>query len=147
MSDSIKMSPKHGLNPCIPVCFFCGKQKNEIALMGKLKGDAQAPMSAVINYDPCDECYANWQMGVPLIRVSTKQPVKDAPPLQKNDGKELYPTGQYVVMTQEGVSRVFGIESEKGSPVLIEDDGFDNLMAQMKEPGVLDDNGDKALEQ
>lgn len=36
MSKGIKISPKYGLNPTIPVCFWCGKQKNEIALMGRM---------------------------------------------------------------------------------------------------------------
>lgn len=39
MSGSIKMSKKHGLNPCIPICVFCGKEKNELALLGRLKDD------------------------------------------------------------------------------------------------------------
>lgn len=43
--SSIKLSPKHGVNPTIPVCFFCGKPKNEIALMGRMGGkeDIEAP--------------------------------------------------------------------------------------------------------
>ena len=36
--DSILLSPKHGVNPTIPVCFWCGREKNEVALMGYLKG-------------------------------------------------------------------------------------------------------------
>lgn len=32
--SGIKLSPKYGVNPTIPVCFWCGKEKNEIALMG-----------------------------------------------------------------------------------------------------------------
>ena len=32
---NIKISPKHGLNPLIPKCFFCGKEKNEIAILGR----------------------------------------------------------------------------------------------------------------
>lgn len=43
MSNSIRLSPKHGLNPSISVCFFCGEDKNEIILPGKLEGDAEAP--------------------------------------------------------------------------------------------------------
>ena len=30
MAKSIPLSPKHGLNPTIPVCAWCGKEKNEI---------------------------------------------------------------------------------------------------------------------
>ena len=30
----IKLSKKHGLQPTIPLCPYCGKEKNEIALLG-----------------------------------------------------------------------------------------------------------------
>ena len=33
---SIKLSPKHGLNPTIATCFYCGKDKNELILAGKI---------------------------------------------------------------------------------------------------------------
>lgn len=36
--SSIKLSSKHGVNPTIPVCFFCGEEKNEIALLGRIGG-------------------------------------------------------------------------------------------------------------
>ena len=57
----ILLSPKHGLNPTIPICFWCGEEKNEIALMGRIgdarKGeDFEAPMHAVLDYEPCDKC-------------------------------------------------------------------------------------------
>ena len=52
--DSIKLSPNHGLNPTIPVCFWCGKEKNEVALMGKMdKQDSAAPKHLVVDYPPC----------------------------------------------------------------------------------------------
>ena len=63
MSDSIKLSPKYGVNPTIPCCFFCGKEKNEIALLGKVgkrDEDIEAPMHMVIDYEPCDECRPCW---------------------------------------------------------------------------------------
>ena len=50
MSNNIKLSEKYGMNPTIPVCFFCQEEKNEIALLGKLKGDAEAPKIAIIDY-------------------------------------------------------------------------------------------------
>lgn len=36
-NGSIELSPKYGVNPTIPVCFWCGKEKNEIALMGRVR--------------------------------------------------------------------------------------------------------------
>lgn len=56
MSDDITLSPKHGVNPCIPLCAFCGEEKNQIALLGKLRDDKEAPKYAVIDAEPCDNC-------------------------------------------------------------------------------------------
>ena len=37
----IKLSPKHGLNPTIPVCFWCGEERNEVALLGHIGDEAR----------------------------------------------------------------------------------------------------------
>ena len=109
MSDSIKLSPKYGVNPTIPVCFFCGKPKNEVALLGKMGGrgeDIEAPMHMVIDYEPCDECKTNMDMGITIMGVVTKNP-DNRPPIQKNKvtGECLYPTGAFAVVTEDAVTR------------------------------------------
>jgi len=88
----IRISPKHGLNPTIPVCFHCGQQKNEIALLGKLKNDAEASKYTVLDYEPCDACKEQIKSEyVMLTGVTPIQP--DARmPITKMDGKEYYPT-------------------------------------------------------
>jgi hypothetical protein len=53
MSKGIRVSEKHGVNPSITVCPICGKETG-IALLGKLKGDKEAPMRMLS--DPCDDC-------------------------------------------------------------------------------------------
>jgi hypothetical protein len=103
MSNSIKLSPKHGLNPCIPVCFFCGKEKNEIALMGQIgdrrKGeDFEAPMKAVLDFVPCEECQKKFAEGVLIIEV-TSSPEYIGMPIAEN----AYPTGRYVVVKPEAL--------------------------------------------
>lgn len=42
MSKGIRVSEKHGVNPSITICPICGKETS-IALLGKLKGDKEAP--------------------------------------------------------------------------------------------------------
>lgn len=51
--NSIKLSPEHGLNPSIMQCPICHKDIG-IALLGKLKGDVEAPK--VIENELCDDC-------------------------------------------------------------------------------------------
>lgn len=135
MSGSIKISKKHGLNPCIPICVFCGKEKNELALLGRLKDDAKAPMSAVIDMEPCNECKENWSKGVPLIRVTKKKPENGMPPLQKDGNDGIWPTAQYMVVTEECAESMFDLETKKGQPVLLEDVVFDKILKSAEDSG------------
>ena len=123
MSDSIRISEKHGVNPTIPVCFWCGKDKNEVAFLGKLKEDAEAPHRAILNYEPCDECKEFITQGVQLIGTSLEPIMNNMPPITMMEGpgeKEetpLYPTSTFVVV-QESFIREF---LEEESPEFVED--------------------------
>ena len=132
MSNSIPLSPKHGLNPTIPVCAWCGKQKNEIALLGKIKTskrgeDPEAPRYSVLDYEPCDECRSNWNLGVPVIEAQLTRPVPYRPPITHRDGEDIYPTGRFVVLKTESAERIFNAECKQGRPVLLEDVAFEQL--------------------
>ena len=95
---SIRISKKHGLNPTIPKCFYCGADKNEIALLGTLKGDAEAPRTGLIlDYEPCEECAKNFKEGVLVIAVSNHPIAPNQPPIQK----DAYPVGPYVLTKPE----------------------------------------------
>lgn len=52
MSKNIILSEKHEVNPSITVCPICGKEIG-IALLGKLKGDEEAPRKII--GDLCDD--------------------------------------------------------------------------------------------
>lgn len=126
MGKSIKISPKHGVNPTIPVCFWCGKEKNEVALLGKLKGDAEAPMHMVLNYEPCDACKQTMESGITLISV-TSHPADHRPPIQQN----LYPTGEWSVITKEAAQQIFPEAVGKDNTVqkiLLEDAAYQQLI-------------------
>lgn len=79
--SGIKISKKHGVNPTIPICFWCGKEKNEVAMLGELKGDVEAPMHLVLDINPCEECQKKNQEaidnGAVLIYEITMEPEKD----------------------------------------------------------------------
>lgn len=123
---------------------FVDGKKNEIALLGQLKGDAEAPRNAVIDYQPCDECLANWSQGVALIRVTDKPIKNDMPPLTEKDGIKLYPTAQYHVIIPEAAKRLFNIDVPAGTPILMEAEAFDKFTNDAKQSGALDDNGEVA---
>lgn len=94
---SIKLSPKHGLNPTIATCFFCGKDKNELILAGKInRNDDEMPMRTIINYEPCDECKAKMDKGITLIEATTTPSSPKQMPMQNG----IYPTGRWCIVTE-----------------------------------------------
>ena len=123
MSGGIKLSPKYGLNPTIPVCFWCGCEKNEIALMGYMskkkevrsawggtsttvERDIEAPRYAVINYEPCDKCKAGMSSGFTVMEATTSPNSQTSVEMQKG----VYPTGRFVVLKNESADQIFGKE-------------------------------------
>lgn len=116
---SIRLSNKHGLNPSINVCFFCGKDK-ELILNGRLKGDAKAPHRVVANYTPCPECEEKMKLGVTVIEVTTRD--TGALPIQRG----AWPTGRWCVISYEAAARLFkGINN---TTVLLEDVLYNKLV-------------------
>lgn len=91
---SVRLSPKHGLNPSLAVCFFCGEDNGEIIIPGMMKGDREAPRRACWNMDPCAKCAEHMKAGIILIEAT---PTKDGPDR----------TGRQVVVRDEMISRVF----------------------------------------
>jgi hypothetical protein len=66
---SIRLSKKHGVNPMMVQCSLCAGDTNEIALLGHLPGDAEAPRKGVIPGAICDECKKMMAIGVVLVEV------------------------------------------------------------------------------
>ena len=106
---SIRLSKKHGLNPTIPRCFFCGESKNEIALLGALKNDAEAPKNIIMDYEPCDKCKEKFKEGVLIIEASQLPNVENQPPIQK----DAYPTGRYALLKPEVLVEPFNVPGTK----------------------------------
>lgn len=126
---NLRLSPKHGVNPCIPICCWCGKEKNEIALLGRLKGDAEAPKSAILDYEPCDDCMEKFNLGVVLIEVTDIQPSDKRPPISCQNDMKVYPTFRYSVIKLDAAERLFNnIELKNGSKLLIEESLYSSLI-------------------
>lgn len=81
----------------IPVCYFCGREKNEIILNTRLTpSEAKKVKEAhgkVVNMEPCDECKKMMEQGVMLI--------------QCGDNNQDYRTGTFVVVKDEAIPQMF----------------------------------------
>lgn len=96
MEEGIRLHPKYGLNPTMPVCIICGKETGEIALLGATyKGEA--PRHMIVGVEPCSDCKEKYlKNGVLLLETNSFQ--TDEPKI---------PTGRMVVITVECFKRIF----------------------------------------
>lgn len=131
---NIKLSKKYGVNPTIPVCFFCKQEKSEIALLGAIKDEhgteIEAPRQMILDYEPCDECKPKLAQGVTIIETSLTP--TGLPPIQETQSGPCYPNGKYAVMTEDAVKRIFSTENQK--TILVEYPILTNLLNQSSEP-------------
>lgn len=105
---SVTLSPRYGVNPTIPVCFWCGEERGEIALLGHIGDgrkheDIEAPMHMVLDYEPCDECKKHMDMGFTVMEATTAPNSVTNVEIQNG----VYPTGRYVVLKMDAAVRIF----------------------------------------
>ena len=128
----IPLSPKHGVNPTLLKCFWCGGA-NRIALLGQLKGDAEAPHETVLNLEPCDQCKVLFARGVHAIKVS-----EDGSRFNGNatfgikgeDGVLPWPTGRYAVLKAKAVKG-----GKPGGKILVDKFVMDRILGPDKKKG------------
>lgn len=97
-NGSIRLHPEHGLNPTMPICFWCGKSTGEVALLGFNRGK-EAPRHVILNKEPCPNCQANWKLGLVVIEVDFSK---------ANPPNIEHATGNWCVMKWEAAERVLG---------------------------------------
>jgi len=92
--SGIRLHSKFGVNATIPLCFWCGKERNEVVLLGAAYR-GEAPKNLCLDREPCDKCAANMAKGITIMEAREKHG----------------PTGRWVVVTEEAVQRLFQPES------------------------------------
>ena len=134
----IKLSPKHGLNPTIPVCFWCGEERNEVALLGHIGDgrkheDFEAPRHMVIDYEPCEKCRAKMALGVTLMEATSKPNSVAKVEMQKG----IYPTGRYVVIKREAARKMFD-NIGGNDKAFVDTELFNRLVKRLGFPGFIE---------
>ncbi len=112
-NDSIKLSPKHGLNPSIRHCFWCGKEDG-LVLLGKLPGDKEAPRNVIVDYEPCAKCKEIFDKGILVAGVTRKPVIENMDPIGYDGEFPLYPDGSHFVASEDWARRMYSVpEAEK----------------------------------
>ena len=94
--NSIRISPKHGVNPSLHQCFFCGEPKGVLLFGRRGIEDAEAPREVCIDREPCDKCKGFMEQGIILIGVDADK---------TTDEKNPYRDGNWCVVTEDFISR------------------------------------------
>ncbi len=116
-SDSIKLSPKHGLNPSMRICFWCGEEDG-IALLGKLPGDKEAPRQVVVDYEPCPKCKEIFSKGIMVAGVVRKPMMENMEPIGYDGEYPLYPDGSHFVASENWVRRLYDNDEDTLQAIL-----------------------------
>lgn len=116
----IPLHKENRLNPTILQCFYCGKDKNEIVLLGAYYKQ-QAPMRSVTSYDPCDKCKQLMEKGFMLIEVE-----------DNTDQNNPYRTGNMTVISLEAAANLFtNIDLSKQRVAFIEKSVLKHIMGKI----------------
>lgn len=84
-------------------CFWCGEDTGIIMDIIKKQKKEKQNKSIVLNYDPCDKCQKNMDLGFTVIEVSYKPEVKNQPEIQEG----IYPTSRYWVIKESVAIKIF----------------------------------------
>jgi len=106
MSDKkhVKLHPEFGLNPTMPVCFWCSEETGEIVLLGNaFKG--RAPRSMILSYDLCPKCEKSINGQIHVIEVVPQPITKHQRELAPGLG--LYPSGNWCAIKRDALNRIF----------------------------------------
>jgi len=89
---SIRLHPEFGVNPTIPICLYCDKERNEVVLLGA-NYPTEAPMHMVVDEVPCEKCAALMTQGIALFGVV--------------DEESRRRSGRFIVITEDGARKLF----------------------------------------
>ncbi len=112
---NIRLHKKYGLNPAIPKCFVCGKDKNKILLLGAGCKE-EAPKNQCFDKEPCDKCQEYMKNGTILISVRDGEDNVNNP----------YRTGGWCVVKNEAMKKI--VNDYAGAKIMfVEDKVWDKL--------------------
>lgn len=101
MSKNILLSQKHGLNPSLDCCFYCGEAKG-LAILGRLPGDKEAPRNIVTSLEPCDACKLKFEHASLIIEADLdSNPTGRWLAIPKESIKEASPKPAYFILPED----------------------------------------------
>ena len=140
----LKLSEKHGLNPSLSVCLFCGEEKG-LVLLGQInKEDDEAPKKGVYDADPCDKCDARMKDAVAKGAVIVMEMTAYTAPGDPTKNT-FSPTGAYVAVKREALKKNMGKDLPDDARLIgVVQEEFQRMFANLiKKDGGADGSGEQ----
>ena len=98
-----------------PVCFWCGKDMPEMDKPDgvKIPKESIPPHRMIINYQPCESCADLFRHGIHVYSIDYKPVMEGQLPIGTDEGRNVYPTGQYFLAPKEWIRQVFPDDCEE----------------------------------
>lgn len=98
------------LNVAMTNCFWCGEVMG-IAIGDKLVDCKNKLKTQYVfgGYEPCDKCKERMAKGFTIMIAQDKPISNGQPEMQKG----VYPTGQWLVISNEAKERMFNVDKDK----------------------------------
>ena len=111
---SLRLHKEHGVNPTICQCYYCGEDKNQLALLGAGYKE-EAPMHMVTDLEPCDNCTPRLAQGITFIHCNEDGSERDPKPtggfsvIKKTVAKKMFPGCQKINCIPESLAKELGM--------------------------------------
>lgn len=149
---SLRLHPKHGVNPSVMLCYYC-QEPSGVALLGASGGkirealgmdpeDGLAPREATYDFVPCTKCQEYMQQGIIMISVDESK---------TTDKKNPYRSGGWVVVKDSAIIEILQNTNPellaitlKSRVAFVPDDAWERLgLPRGEEDGVHHDGDSK----
>jgi hypothetical protein len=110
-TNSLRISPKHGVNPSVGVCFWCGEDDGTVLLAGKMKSteedsDPEAPRRMCASLEPCKQCEENMALGITLMEATDEEISRVEGFSSSHAVRKPVPTGRWWVLKEDAIRRL-----------------------------------------
>lgn len=130
MGNDITLSPKYGVNPTMPVCFWCGEDRGEVVLLGRIKtpenDDVEAPKRMVLDYEPCEKCKEYMSQGFTILEATQEPNDRTNIPMQS----VAFPTGRWMVVRWEAKKMFFPQSSDEDTRCFVDPELYEKLQGK-----------------
>ncbi|MBO5435899.1 hypothetical protein J6A31_08905 [bacterium] len=121
--------PKHTLPTttltAMSICPWCGRDKGKIALPSSYHEPVSDKLRLIVDYEPCSRCEQEWDGRVMCFETTYAPITPGQIPINTDfDGRDVFPTGVVVALTEEAARDMFDSDFKAGARLCLDTNTF-----------------------